>query len=372
MTKNIIWLFLLFLSIQTRSFSLYADADSLHQYKTRDEKREAAQRYEITDELSFSAIAELEWEHQHNSRVDNAENPDSSTSDFSKSLEIEIKWQPRLDALEDLSSEMVIEYDDQKDRFVIDEAVILLERGETEIELGKIYVPFGEYFSHFIAGSLVEFAETRGKGMVLSHTPTLSENSPIDSLDLALYAYKGKAKREGTSGHAIDWGMMTEISPKESWVIGLGYLSDLADADDISLENNNRYAQRVGGFNAYSSIAFSTEKQGNFELSTEYATALDNFKELATEQNKPSAWNVELAHFPTNTFAWALRFAGSNELEDAPKRQWGIVGTWRMHKKASFTLEYLSNHYKEGFVEDEQEEILESSRQINGRLSIFF
>lgn len=52
---------------------------------------------------------------------------------------------------------------------------------------------------------------------------------------------------------------------------------------------------------------------------------------------------------------WALRYAGSKELEDEPRKQIGVAGTWHINKKVSLTMEYLHSKYKAGFAEDDQE-----------------
>lgn len=86
----------------------------------------------------------------------------------------------------------------------------------------------------------MDFAETRGKGIVISHTPKAD-------LDVSLFAYKGEAKNASPGGHSIDWGMATEIAPLESLKLGAAYISDLADAQQIAITGNDPSVRRVGG-----------------------------------------------------------------------------------------------------------------------------
>lgn len=131
------------ISLLCFSLSLNAEEEPLRQYTTRDEKREAAQRYEITDWLSLSAVAEIE---QGRERQVLAGGKRTKIDEFSKSLDVEIF----LGASDALKGEVVLEYDDEKRGVQVDEAVAIIELGKTEVELGKTYLPFGEYFSHFV------------------------------------------------------------------------------------------------------------------------------------------------------------------------------------------------------------------------------
>ena len=59
--------------------------------------------------------------------------------------------------------ELIYEYDDDdgSNQQTIDEAILAFEGGDFELELGKLFVPFGEYFQPFRSGPLLEFGETR-------------------------------------------------------------------------------------------------------------------------------------------------------------------------------------------------------------------
>lgn len=216
-----------------------------------------------------------------------------------------------------------------------------IELEEAEIEFGKGALPFGEYHSRFITGSPVDFSEINAKNLTISR-------SLLDEIDLSLFLYNGKAKKAGADSRSVEWGISTEIKPSEQWTVGFGYVSDLADADEIPLEDTgDRYEQRVSGLAIHSRL-----EAGKFGFTTEYIAAIEAFKEFDTDRNKPRVWNFELTHYLIpNKLEWTVRFAGGNELEDEPHRQTGVAGTWHIVKHIDVTLEYLQNDYKIGLAQ---------------------
>jgi hypothetical protein len=157
-----------------------------------------------------------------------------------------------------------------------------------------------------------------------------------------------------------------EGSPFESSTFGVSYLSDLADSQErLLMDSSDRYERRVDALSAYAVFGFDW-----FELTAEFVAALDSFKEFGPEEDRPSAWNVELAYFPRADVQLALRLEGSSELEGAPRYQGGIALGWRFTNLSSLTLEYLHGAFKRGLAEDSRERDLDKVHQIGAQLSI--
>ena len=121
-----------------------------------EERRDAGLKHEVTDWLTLSGLLELETGSQRNEL-------DSSTAhshddDFDKSLQVGALVAP----LSWLKVELTCEYDDEENEHVLDEAFASVEIADLEPELGKLYVPFGVYYSNFASGPVLEFGETRG------------------------------------------------------------------------------------------------------------------------------------------------------------------------------------------------------------------
>lgn len=331
---------------------LLATAEEIDSAKLsmRDDVREKAQRRELTDWLSLQAIAEIEFGQEQQipyrgKRI--------KIDELSSTLDLELEFE----LSEKVGIEVVFEAEDVKSDIDIDETIIKIELEDTEIEFGKMNVPFGKFSSHFISDSVTNFAETKAKSLVLNY-------QLHDALDLSLFTYKGDVKKVG--GSSIDWGIASEYSLNDSLKFGVGYISDLADAQEIELEDNN-YEKRVSGLNS-----FVQYEVGKFLLNAEYIAALNDFQEFEDDRNRQKAWNIELIHFPTEHTEWALRYAGSEELENQPKSQYGISGTWHLNEKVSLTLEYLRNKYQKGLAEDDEERYLKKSNGLLGRLAIAF
>ena len=79
------------------------------------------------------------------------------------------------------------------------------------------------------------------------------------------------------------------------------------------------------------------------------------FAEFEKDSDKPSAYNFELAYFPTESTQLAIRMEHSSELADQPKQQYGIAATWLPRDNFNITIEYLHGKFKNGFVNELEE-----------------
>ncbi len=326
-------------------------------YTTREERRDAGVKHEITDWLTASGLVELEGILQSFSLFDTSSH--AREDDFTKTLQLGLEISP----LPWMRGELIYEYDDddESNTQTIDEAILVFEVDDFELELGKLFVPFGEYFSHFVSGPLLEFGETRTHdwGMALSY-------GPHDRLDLAAFVYEGRARKAGSDAGYWDFGFAVEAAPFESSTFGVSYLSDLGDSQErLLMDSGDRYERRVDALSAYAVFGFDW-----FELTAEFVSALDSFEELNPDEDQPSAWNVELAYFPVADVQLALRLEGSSELEGAPRYQGGIALGWRFTEISSLTLEYLHGAFERGVAEDSAERDLDKVHQIGAQLSI--
>lgn len=329
-------------------------------YRSPEERREAGLGTEITEWLKASVLVELETSRMNESFKESISDRDITDSSHSMQLGLD------LTLADSFSAELVFEYevDHETDQqhSKLDEGVIKYDGDYWDLELGRLFVPFGEYYSHFISGPMLEFGETSGKGFVVNFEAS-------NLLDVFVFGLRGDMKRIDTRGNELDWGMGIEFnSSDESIKFGLGLISDLADADESILEDtNNVYERRVAGFNVFALFG-----KDHYEVTVEFIQAVREFSEFNEAANKPWAANLELAWFPRPTYQFALRFETSDELEDQPEHQFGLSTTWLIGGYINLAAEYLYGEFKNGFATDDDDNELDSNSQIAARISVKF
>ncbi|MGJ8671047.1 MAG: LbtU family siderophore porin [Oceanococcus sp.] len=335
---------------------LAADEDHLAQrYRTREERREAGGTYELGGGFSLAGLAELSRESIRYSAVDAASSRDTPREELS--LEIVLEYAPENSVI---SAEAVWEYDSISEKVLMDEAILALNFKSLEVEMGRYYVPFGEYFSSFVTGPLIEFAETRGKVLQLNY-------APLENFELSPFVYQGRSLRMRDREQVLSWGAAFEWEVNEALTLGASYLSNLADSDEELLaDEDNEWSRRVPALSTYVLMG-----AGAFEFSTEMVSATSSFPELEQNANRPFAWNSELGVSLSDYLSVSLRYETSKEIEDAPERRYGIAASLIL-PKTFVTIEYLLADYASGFVEDEQDNELKASASIAAQISFTF
>lgn len=337
------------------SSPLAAENESARLYLTNEERRKVGRKYPLTSWLTAAALVELEWQSQTYRLAE--DNTEDRLRDTTTSIQVELVATP----WRNVKAEAVLECDSAADRIVADEAFLGVEVADWEIEAGRLYTPLGIYITHFATGPLLEFAESRADGAMLSYTPS-------DRLDLKLMGYRGEARPSDDGSERLDWAASIEARLEQGWLLGLSYQSDLADSREALLGDfENRYIKRVGAAGGYA--VWTT---ADFDLTFEVMGALRPFDELENDRNQPVAWNVEFAHFVHPRFDWALRWEGSRELADAPAHQVGLALTWRPVEQASLTVEYLHGWFSGNLATNEEDEPYTTAYRIGAKLSVAF
>ena len=228
--------------------------------------------------------------------------------------------------------------------------------------LGNCISPFGEFYSHFVTGPILEFGETRGYALVADYELS-------DAIDVFAYGLNSKAEKSGASGGKVDWGGGFEYaSEDESVKISAGYFSDMAETDEQYLEDfNNNYLRRVGGLDVNALIGRDT-----YEITAEYLGALRGFDELDPEEDRPWAANLEVAWFPLDDCQFAARLETSREVPVEPEWQYGLSATWLIGYRINLSLDYLYGVYKKDFVFDDDDNPIDSRHLVAAQLTFEF
>ena len=321
-------------------------------YTTPQERREAGRERRLTPWLSMATLAEVEWTQQRLARDGGGQD---RTRDGSAGLQLGLTATP----LEWAKAELILQYDTDIDKLEVDEATVSAEHGPWELTLGKQFLPFGVFFSHFVSGPILEFGETRQSAGTLAW-------GPGEEIDLSLSLYRGSARKVNAGSNRLDWALALESWPMQSLSVGTSFLSDLADSDDRLLsDERDRFERKVPAASAYLVWVGDT-----YELTVEALGATRSFQELDRDRIRPMAWNLEFAHFPHPSFDWAIRLEGSRELEDAPRLQGGVAVTFRVGHEAALTLEVLHGRFKGALATDDQDNPYESLTRLGALLSI--
>lgn len=325
-------------------------------YRSPTEKREAGLGRAVTDWLTVSGLAEIEYEESDFRFAGSKSDEQDGTT--TKSLQLGLNFTLH----EQLSAEFVFEYEHNNGYSQMEEGILAWEGEVFSVEAGRLFIPFGEYYSHFVVGPVLEFGETRGNALVADYELT-------DTIDVFAYGIEGEAKKTGKSGGQIDWGGALEFaSEDESVKISAGYFSDMADTDERFLEDSNdRYQRRVGGLNVNMLLGYD-----RYEITAEYLGALKKFRELDPEEDKPWATNLELAWFPRDTFQLAARIETSSEVSDEPELQYGLSATWLIAGRINLAIDYLYGKYKNDFVFDDDDNEIEARHLVAGQLTVEF
>jgi len=324
-------------------------------YRTNSERREVGLKRQLTPWLTASGLLELEGLRE--SFKAKGEGKNDHETNTAATLQIGLTANP----WEPVTGDLLLEYDTESDKLVTDEVIAGFEWGPWELEVGRQYLPFGVYISHFATGPLIEFGETRATGATLSY-------GPHDRLDFSGSVYQGRGRKEGNGSGAVSWAFAMEAWPRETLSLGLSYLSNLADADSRLLaDENDRYLRKVPGLSGYLVWTRPT-----VEVTFEALGAVRSFRELERDRAQPAAWNLEFVHFTHPSFEWALRVEGSQELEDEPELQFGAALTWRTGRQASLTVEYLHGRFKYDLATNDDDQPYDHINRWGAQFSLAF
>jgi len=217
------------------------------------------------------------------------------------------------------------------------------------LNVGKLYVPFGNFESHFISDPLtLELGETRESALTVGYVN--------EWMDFSVSAFNGDIDETGEDDHIETYVASASFSVPQELISnfgiagGVSYISNIGDSDNLQDEivPPDGIKDYVGGFNAFLSISFMDK----FFLECEYLGALDEFEaaELSFDGGKefqPKTWNMELAYAATDRLEVAVKYEGGDDLGDfLPEDQYGAAVSYGLFENTSLSLEYLHGEFE--------------------------
>jgi hypothetical protein len=340
------------------------DANEVRIYRSPEERREAGLGTEVTDWLKLSGLVEMEqeWQDDHYTGGLDVESHDEPTAAIQLAAIITFSDWLLAELIYESEYDFETTVQNEKRESGWDEVLLEIDLDDLGIKTGRVYLPFGEYYSHFITGPMLEFGETRGDGLIVDY-------SLNDNLEIAAFLFDSKVDSTRSSANDIDWGASLELkNESESLIFGLGFLYDLTESDEAFLEEEgNRYDTRASAWSAY--LLYGLEQ---LEFTAEIVQTGGQLDGFDRDRNQPGAWNLEAAWLVTHHLQLAARYEASSEFEDAPERQYGLAATWRPGKHLTLGLEYLRGDYQTGFVTDDDDIAAENLDRFAAQLSVEF
>ena len=305
------------------------------------------------ERISLSGLIEVEAGYENIDYDDPAANDEDSSDLTLSTVELGID----IDFIKHVSGQVLLLWEeDETEPLDVDEAFILLD-GEDVLPLylqaGKIYVPFGNFETHFISDpNTLELGETRESAAVVGYTN--------DLFNLSFGVFNGDIDEEGKDDHInslVASGVFTlpeKAVPGLALATGLSWISNIADSDLLTdtIEDAAEEAavdafidNKVDGLAAFL-IATLNER---WTLIAEYIGALDEFDDADPGLGglEPKTWNFELGCAVTEALTVAAKYEGGNDLGDLlPDEQYGIVASYGLFKYTTLSLEYFHGEFE--------------------------
>ncbi|MBW2576217.1 MAG: LbtU family siderophore porin [Deltaproteobacteria bacterium] len=299
------------------------------------------------DKITLSGLIEAEACYE-NYDYDNPATDDDDSSDITLAT---VELGVDVDIIKHVKGHVLFLWEeDDTEPVDVDEGFITLD-GEDVVPLylnvGKLYVPFGNFESHFISDPLtLELGETRESALTVGYVN--------EWMDVSVSAFNGDIDETGEDNHIESYVAAASFSVPEELIsnfgitAGVSYISNIADSDGLEGETPDQIKDYVDGFSAFLSISFMDK----FFFEFEYLGALDEFEagELSFDggmEFQPETWNFELAYAATDRLEVAVKYEGGDDLGDfLPEDQYGAAVTYGLFENTSLSLEYLYGKFE--------------------------
>lgn len=325
-------------------------------YHSLAEKKAAGLGRSITDRISISGLIEVEAAAE---KTDFADGGSNSASDLVLAT---VQLGLATELTEQIHANIVLLHEEDGADLEVDEAAIDLDFAPLFGRIGRIYVPFGVYNSHFVSDPLtLELGETRETAALIGYGHKLFSAS--------LFVFNGDSEKIGEDDQIRDWGGSIVLTPLEGLELGGSYLSDLADNDAELVTDLQR---RVAGWST-----FLTYQHGPFGVVCEVVGAARSFAAGDLDENgdgsgdQPLTWNVELS-WALGLVELAVRYEGSEEFAGQPERQYGVAASWSPWEHSTLSLEYLRGEFGSGFDRDDDGNILDTRDLVTAQWAVVF
>lgn len=256
-----------------------------------------------------------------------------------------------IDIIENVTCDFLFLYEEDNTEH-IDEGFITLDLGDVQtlsVSAGKMYVPFGNFESHFVSDPLtLEIGETNQNALSAMFASQVVEisgavfNGDVDET--------GDDDLVGSFALQAVYTMPGDTMENVEFSAGGALITNIGDSDGLEGEIPGEVSSHVAGFNVFASVCFMEK----YFLEIEYIGAMDEFEagELTFDGGNafaPRAWNLEVAMAVSDALELAAKYEGGKDLGDfLPEDRYGVAAAWSLFENTCLAAEYLHGEFAGG------------------------
>jgi len=245
------------------------------------------------------------------------------------------------DITEDFTTEAVLLW--EEDELDLDVAVVklanLLDK-PLMLNIGKMYVPFGEFYTEMVSDPLtLDFAET--------NRPALQVSLQNQIVHPSLTVFSGKVRNEDIDNYVL----RMDVSPCGWFHAGAFYISDLRETDCLRelIDSTGVDGHRTAGGGM-----FACANMQKLTLSGEYIQTIDRFARGSLEPSarklRPRTWMVEASTPVFDTLTLAARYEYAQNLPDFADERYGAAIAWNLKEHLTLSSELLRSNLDAGMA----------------------
>lgn len=314
-------------------------------YHTLEEKKEPGLLSKITDKVTFGGLIEVEAAVDENDKFGDTSAVTLATVELGIDAQINDRVKTHV---------LFLWEEGETDPIALDEGTIELAfTPEFGMRVGKMYLPFGGFKTHFISDpQTLELGETNKTAALLKYA--------TEMIEIEGGVFNGTVDKAGRPDKIDDYVLGVRFVPAEPIAIGAFYISDLSESDaglTVAYKEGmtppdpdpETVSKRVAGYGAYLIFAFE-----GIKFDAEYITAAKRFDVADLDADgdgagdKPVAWNIEAAYDVNEKLEVAAKYEGNKDMPDLPKYQYGVAASYGLFENVAVAIEYLHGKYSDG------------------------
>lgn len=256
-----------------------------------------------------------------------------------------------VDIVENVTCDFLLYYEED-DTEHIDEGFITVALGDAQplsLSVGKMYIPFGKFESHFVSDPL-----TLKIGEINQGAASVTFANEVVEITGVIFNGDVEEVRDddliGSFALHAAYAMPGDTLENFRIIAGISLITNIANSDGLEGEIAGALSSPVAGFNVFTSVRFMEK----FFLEIEYLGALNAFEagELTFDDGNafaPKAWNLELAMAVSDAFEIAAKYEGGKDLGNfLPEDRFGVAASWSVYQNTWLAAEYLHSNFEIG------------------------